>query len=1565
MARAAVIPQSPPKRAARGRSKGTGTRSAAGPAATTAAARAKAKTATTTTKTTTGLKKGTARTGATSKSDVDADEETDDDELGVIDNKAEPTTVRAKGKASATTTTKTTATTASGRGRKPAAKPVTPEPESDDDDELAQVDVPKKRVGRPRTKAQLQEDASSKQPDPAPKPRGRPKGSTNAKTTTAKTRTRTQTETEPSAETTNPKQVMINSAALRSNMLRGPAKKKTVTFQDMSGSEEEEEPAPAPAVGGRRATPATRRQTGLGAKPARKPAATTGRGRKPAAKEAPKPLSPKKANGVTKSISSYMSSDGEEDELSGAKDQVKFKVESPSKHGSQTTGLSSPVKRINLTPRHASKSVDENGKPVRRSIDFNDIISMSSPTREPSPSPFNYTLRETPRKVGFPAGEHTRPISQPDFAPSQTSPLKASPKKGHLETPRGGGFSLQGDVKPLAQPNFTPGQNSPLKASPKKGHLGTPKASSSMAPWDGTKPLSQPNFTPAQSSPLKTSPKKGNLGASFSQSAMQSSTPSFNPRISLFQSPAKRIASPFKTSMTPRNPPVTEQYESTTPKDEILHTAEPSTPEAESPLRPQALDQGMEEDENEDSADELAGEPDADIHVHHDTQSQPGDDYDEEMEGMAAVSETEHEVKVEEDNAPAHFREHVDFFIHNDDEQHIRVESTPDFHGIAETFAMNDVEDHFEARVHDHSEEGHEDHVEDETQNPASSHSAEDDEYHQDAEEPVEDVPQALTDDNEELAEEPASERQVEHIYDQLNTEVEAEMSEEEHAEVSDQEENAEPDIAQQETELSPQQHTPASQKLEDSSPEKSPAPESTHEDVEAGDNIEMEESEDELNYQPSAHEENEESDDFSDGDGFDGYDETTLVGVDITNQHYMDGVHHVSPRGHETERDPSPEDVEDIPPPIPSPPAVSDNHYRDETDDRMDSDEDESNTGFVPENQSNVPGIDRPETPDLSEPALNQRPQGQSIFDNAPSFTPLAQQFSQWKTSTPQGSQPRQPRRRGVFSIGGVVRRPSGRISVASGDVSYPDISRHSLSGRRKSALSEVVTQQDTEDEPVPAVEQEPEPEAEPETLEDVASNTEEPPKQPMPEIFTDPEPEVAEIDEHGENPHALHSIPSQDASPAPAASPSVHDDPDDEKENENISPLPAPAPVTPMKNKTDPLQTFHTVSKVPLKPEGDVSPLKMPRKRGRSLSDSSPTRSSPRLRRSLLALDEDNMPSFSPRKSPRVQKPAASPQRRASDHRARSVERRQSRLSSAPSKPPSSKKTPRKSIGGPAQLLQGAVVYVDVHTTEGEDASGIFIELLQQMGAKCFKTWSWNPRASVSPEDAADPRDKVGITHVVFKDGGVRTLEKVRQAGGVVKCVGVGWVLDCEREGRWVDETEYAVDSSIIPRGGAKRRKSMEPRALSNVNGTLVSSSSSSSSSSLAASRRRSGITPPVSRDEPQTPETNTRRYDASHGNDKAETYCQTPKTPGYRFNMDDYAGMSPATPFYLSRAKLVQQTCPPKQTREGLFPAPSRNGNDEQEQGGSHKLRLKLEAARRKSLAYKPRRGSPLVD
>ena len=105
----------------------------------------------------------------------------------------------------------------------------------------------------------------------------------------------------------------------------------------------------------------------------------------------------------------------------------------------------------------------------------------------------------------------------------------------------------------------------------------------------------------------------------------------------------------------------------------------------------------------------------------------------------------------------------------------------------------------------------------------------------------------------------------------------------------------------------------------------------------------------------------------------------------------------------------------------------------------------------------------------------------------------------------------------------------------------------------------------------------------------------------------------------------------------------------------------------------------------------------------------------------------------------------------------------------------------------------LRGAVVFVDVHTTEGGDASGIFIELLTQMGARCVKQWHWNPdagprtsvgsmQATVIAAAAGAPAtaQRVGITHVVFKDGSKRTLEKVRQAKGAVHCVGVAWVLE-----------------------------------------------------------------------------------------------------------------------------------------------------------------------------------------
>lgn len=65
------------------------------------------------------------------------------------------------------------------------------------------------------------------------------------------------------------------------------------------------------------------------------------------------------------------------------------------------------------------------------------------------------------------------------------------------------------------------------------------------------------------------------------------------------------------------------------------------------------------------------------------------------------------------------------------------------------------------------------------------------------------------------------------------------------------------------------------------------------------------------------------------------------------------------------------------------------------------------------------------------------------------------------------------------------------------------------------------------------------------------------------------------------------------------------------------------------------------------------------------------------------------------------------------------------------------------------------------------------------------------------------------------------------------------------------------------------------------------------------------------------------------------------------------------SPTTPYYLSRgAQLVQQTCPPKQTGQLLFPL-SGKIEDQPDEG----VRQRLLAARRKSLQWVPKVASPL--
>lgn len=182
------------------------------------------------------------------------------------------------------------------------------------------------------------------------------------------------------------------------------------------------------------------------------------------------------------------------------------------------------------------------------------------------------------------------------------------------------------------------------------------------------------------------------------------------------------------------------------------------------------------------------------------------------------------------------------------------------------------------------------------------------------------------------------------------------------------------------------------------------------------------------------------------------------------------------------------------------------------------------------------------------------------------------------------------------------------------------------------------------------------------------------------------------------------------------------------------------------------------------------------------------------------------------------------------------------------------------------------------------------------------------------------------------------------------------------CEREDKWLDESKYAVDTTLIPRGGHNRRKSMEPRALSSFNGNVFPAGTPSQNRvdssptndfitfDTPASRRDTFVITRPS--DPQTPVQVTIPSNvAADRNDDCDNYPADEPTQCWD---------SPTTPYYLSRgAQLVQQTCPPKQqTQERLFPLSGRI-----EDQPDAVLRQRLMAARRKSMQFVPKIGSPL--
>ncbi|KAL7413104.1 hypothetical protein BDY24DRAFT_340990 [Mrakia frigida] len=98
-------------------------------------------------------------------------------------------------------------------------------------------------------------------------------------------------------------------------------------------------------------------------------------------------------------------------------------------------------------------------------------------------------------------------------------------------------------------------------------------------------------------------------------------------------------------------------------------------------------------------------------------------------------------------------------------------------------------------------------------------------------------------------------------------------------------------------------------------------------------------------------------------------------------------------------------------------------------------------------------------------------------------------------------------------------------------------------------------------------------------------------------------------------------------------------------------------------------------------------------------------------------------------------------------------------------------------------AKALSGVVAFVDVRTAEGDEAGGMFVEILRGLGAKVL----------VRPSDS--------VTHIIFKAGKSSTLAHYRNGPsssgkGPIHMVGIGWVIRCKEEKKRVSEFEYKVD-------------------------------------------------------------------------------------------------------------------------------------------------------------------------
>ncbi|WOO80186.1 uncharacterized protein LOC62_03G003697 [Vanrija pseudolonga] len=140
---------------------------------------------------------------------------------------------------------------------------------------------------------------------------------------------------------------------------------------------------------------------------------------------------------------------------------------------------------------------------------------------------------------------------------------------------------------------------------------------------------------------------------------------------------------------------------------------------------------------------------------------------------------------------------------------------------------------------------------------------------------------------------------------------------------------------------------------------------------------------------------------------------------------------------------------------------------------------------------------------------------------------------------------------------------------------------------------------------------------------------------------------------------------------------------------------------------------------------------------------------------------------------------------------------------------------------------FLKGVVAFVDVKTAEGDDASGVFVNMLKTCGARVLT------------------RPTESCTHIIYKGGKQSTAVFYRRLPEDKRpfVVGIRWVVRSKETGRRAPEDEHVVnlDEEDIFQ---IRRKSMQPKSLGaeQPSGHGLSARMSLNVPELSATRHRS---------------------------------------------------------------------------------------------------------------------------